>query len=96
MNRRRSRREGSVIEIGISLDDRLGQIFRHEDDDDRRDERFGQHRPALRHGVPAGQLDLRADHAAAVGVHHEVVLRERGQRADGGAAGSIPAPLISS
>ena len=22
------------------------------------------------HGVPAGQLDLRADHAAAVGVHH--------------------------
>lgn len=39
------------------------------------------------HGVPAGQLDLRADHAAAVGVHHEVVLRERGQRADGGAAG---------
>ena len=37
-------------------------------------------------GVPAGQLELRADHAAAVGIHDQVVGGERRQMRERGAA----------
>ena len=76
---KQQRRERPVVEVGIALDDRLGQILRHEDDDDRRDDRLEQHRPALRHGVPArqrGQRPQQRRHVERVDDQRDVVAHQ--------------------